>query len=754
MLPGSFAGGDVSQLTTYAIVNGVERKALSFTSDRDMASDMPDQVVSGGGVSGSSGTIVWSEADDVQNRETSPWHRPGGWPPSSGDRVQVYVTDGTTSFPRFTGAIDKTSGTVGGGMQSTVIDDRDKLNGSFTHPALLRHHIPYGEGSAYRSVGLSFWYILTAALRSVGIYNTPPAVANVAVSVPLQGSVWPEAGTVTSATGLTAGTHAEFYQAPWGYAASGFVASYLPRITGSATDTWQATVVIAPDSNGAWFVDIQFATNQQIRLRGWVGSKQVTCYWHNGTDFVLVGTLSAELMAGAKIVTMLVKGSSWTIRNDLGNAVSFTLARTGGAISAVRLDADGGSRIAGVQVSIPASTAHEFNSLGFVASTKFTVGNLGATMDMSPRIENRNVAELVDEICQATLTAAWWDESGVLNFIQSDTLRSAAPAQTVTTLDDVTDLSWEDSLLSARSKVEVSWKDPSISKGKQQRKELFRASGDSLVSADTVEVIAEPDGDTEWFGVDRDLTILNTSNWGTYNSRRGSFAGYFYSANGDTTDETGLTMAVTTENLGTAGVKISHVAGTYPTDVEANLATSPTSQTLWAYLRNQNLPVIRGYGEGKWVDAVHVSTLLGPSYAPTLTHDLGYWGQEFFEGGSVAQRIADFIAGMVSTPAPTITGLGVIYDPRRQIGDVVTIQSGILDVTLTALIVGMDEDHNAGDHTQSLTVRIIAASSTRKVTYDELKAAWSGGDYAGLQAVWTGLTYTDFTNEPLEGAPN
>lgn len=754
MLPGSFVGGDVRELTTYALVNGVRREVESFTSDRDLAGDLPEQVAAGGGVSGGSGTIVWAQLEDMQSREMSPWHKPAGWPPSSGDRVVVYTTDGVTDFPRFTGAIDKSSGTVGGGMQSTVIDDRDKLNATFTHEALLRHHTPFGEGNSYRSIGLNHWYPLTMALRKAGLYNTPPAVADVAVSVPMQGSMWPEAGTVTSAGGNGGTIHAGFYTAPWGYAAEGFICTYQPRTTYDASQPLQITMMVAPDHAGVFYTDVQYTTGQQVRFRA-SADRGLIAYWDGGSGYTSVLSLPASLMNGATMATLLVKGGVWTIRTDNGQQVSAAQVVSGGAMLLVRGTAAAGARVAGWQVSRPNTASHEFASLRWTRSMRFTPGNLASTMDMMPRLENRSVAELVDEICKSALIAAWFDESGVFQLVSSDKLRGAVPVQTLTTLDDITELGWEDSLLSVRSKVEVTWKDPSISKGRSQRKELFRGSGDSMESADNIEVWATPDDDTEWFGVDRDLIILTDANWGTYNSKRGSFAGAFFSNSAGTEVPTsGNPLTITTENVGSVALKINHVAGSLGSGIEVNLKTSPSAQAMWAYLRGQNLPIIRGYGEGKWVDAVTASAILGPSYAPALTHELGYWGQEFFDGGSVAQRLADFIASMVTAPAPTLSGVGVLYDPRRQLGDVITIQAGILDVTIQALIVGISESHAPGDHTQELTVRIISVTSTRKVTYDELASAWTGGDYNALQAVWTGLNYNNFTSNPLNGAPN
>lgn len=740
MLPGSFnSSADVRELATYAVVNGIRREVESVTLDRELAGDLPDQVVSGGGVSGSGGTIRWSAVEDVTTREVSPWHKPLGWPPSSGDRVKVYVSDGVTSWPRFTGVIDKTTGTVGGGMQSTVIDDRDRLNAPFTHEAILRHHVPQAEGGAYRSVGLSHHYFLAAALRRAGVCNVPPLDAPVEVSVPLQGSVWPESGTVSSATGLVAGTHASFYPAPWGFSAGGFDASFTPRLNQSATTQVMLSMSVAADSAGAAYVDAMYGTD---RLRLLVDAdRTMKAYW--GTT--LVAQLSAQQMVSATRVSLRVRSGAWTLQNDQGQTATGVQSVSAAAMSLVRVYAAEGARIAAVRVDHPNSNARDRSYLDFQPNMRFGRNGLVSTMDMSPRIENRNVADLVDEICKATLTAAWWDESGVLQLIPSDQLRGGAPVGTITTLDDITALDWEDSLLSTRKQVRVSWKAPSISKGRSLRKELFRGPNDSMEANDTVEVFATPDASTEWLGPDRNPRRLDDTNWGVYNRKRGSFTGvYFMDANNNELPTASKPVVTTVEPIGTAAVKISYAAGALGAGVEANLGTSENASALRARLRGESLPVIRGFGEGVWIDEVTPSTITGPSWAPDLEHNLGHWGHRYFDGDSSARRVGDFIAQQVTTSAPTVTGVQVTYDPRRQLGDVVTIISGILDVTIRGLIVGINESHQPTGHSQELTIRVVSVTSSRRATYDELSAAWVGSDYSGLEAVWAGLTYDDF----------
>ena len=88
-----------------------------------------------------------------------------------------------------------------------------------------------------------------------------------------------------------------------------------------------------------------------------------------------------------------------------------------------------------------------------------------------------------------------------------------------------------------------------------------------------------------------------------------------------------------------------------------------------------------------------------------MEHDCGCWGVQT-ENTLIQQRLADYIAFQVSTPSPAITGMGVIYDPRRQLGDVITIKSPtLLGVELRALIVGIQNEARDG-FIQSLSARL------------------------------------------------
>ena len=755
LLPGDYAQtADVRHLDTYAIVNGVLRSVLSLDLDREMANDLPEQVAGGAGLAGGSGTIVWAlQYGPVQEHEVSPWHTAGGWPPQSGDKVQVYATDGVTSWPRFTGRIDRTTGSVHGGMRSTIVDRRDDLNAPFTREALLRYDVPLADDTPYRMHRLDFWYILTQALRRARFFNTPPAGDRAAVSVTFQGSTMAHIGSTISSDGATSGTYPLFHQAPWGWCVGLINASYRPSLARSypMNGNIQVSLMVAPDHSGDAHIRLIYGSDldNRVRLRVW-SDRRVAVYFHN----TQVALLSAADMDGATMVALVIKGSSWTLRNDQGRQATGSHSRPGSEnMSQVQVQGTADARIAGLIVDEP-TAATEFRALDFIPNMSFTPSTLVSWMEMSPRLLNKNVGDEVDRICKATLTASFFDETGVLRMIPSDTLAAQSPVQTITSLDDITELGWEYSLLHYRAVVNVLWYEAFVSRTRRQRKELYRGSKQTLDSGDEVEVFAVPDNDTEWFGANLYPERLDDTSWGGYNRGVGSFTGVYYTDDDNNERPTSqYTTTITSEPLGLAGVKITHRAGTLGGTVEANLGVSENSTNVRERLRGDALPVIRGRGEGKWVEQITTSNIRGTELpdggmASELTHELGPWG-----AATSAQRVADFLADRVTRIQPTITNLRVTYDPRRQLGDVITIQLGVLDVTLRALIVGIHEDHQPGDYSQALDVRILDATSTRNVTYHELEAAWQGGNYNGLQAVWANLDYEDFEADPLRFAP-
>lgn len=198
MQPGTLSVSDAQHFTSRILVDGVEREHVSWSVDRELSGDLPAQVVSGSGIVQASGTIVWAQADAVADAPTHPFNTSSGQIPRKGSRVTIWSGDGASEWRQFTGLIDSTTGDIGGDLQSSIIDDRDKLDAPFSHEPLLRVMTPILRGADdYRAVGLTHLYYMDAALRTAGFYAVPPREARQALSVPAQSSLWPEDGIMT-----------------------------------------------------------------------------------------------------------------------------------------------------------------------------------------------------------------------------------------------------------------------------------------------------------------------------------------------------------------------------------------------------------------------------------------------------------------------------------------------------------------------------------------------------------------------------
>lgn len=735
MQAGNLTITDAMAYTSRVLVNGVQRPAVSWSVDRELAGDMPTQVVAGGGLTQATGSIEWAAAGSVELGGLNPWNRSTGWIPARGDRVEIFAGVGATEWKQFHGLVDKTTGSINGGFSSTIIDDYDKLSASVSHSPMLRIAPPRTDGGAYRGVGLDAVHYVDHALRSAGFYSTPRTEPNIALAVSCQGSMWPNSGTagfLVSGTSFEgSGSHHSRNAAPWGYAVGNFNNTYTPRDPQLATVPVQLTAMFAPDHAG------------EFRLRAYYGANQLSIYgltnknvqaYVNGTYIV---QLTAAQMAGATTVTLLHKNGVLTIRNDKGAQSSGSSSALGSAaMSSVVVTGDANTRVAGIQVSHPASSSQEFASLGFVPSARLDVSNVQhiGLLDAGRAIEEVRADDLLSEISGATLTGMWIDELGVLQWVPAMVLRDKAPAATVTTLNDILSLDWEDSILGTRSKVTVTGLIPAISKSRWRTQVVHRGSGDSLTSAEIKEEFISPAGDKDWGQVDAFPLRIGSGNWSTYNGSNRSMVGVFYSSSGETISDTGLTTTITVEAMGISTYKVTHTADTYPADVTANLATSPSSTDLWPRNRDKGLPRLNAFWQAQWADVSVTSTGAGGP-GPELVHDCGWWNNRSNDN-SILERIASYLAGQTANPKPTITGIEVRYDPRLQLGDVINIESpDLMGVSIRALIVNLGVSAG-GDYTQTLSVRIISAVSTF-TTYAEFNDSLPGTNltYAQWQAL-------------------
>ena len=506
MLPGTLISSDVQAFTSHVQVNGVTRAHKSWSVDRELVGDLPEQVVAGGGIRQATGTIVWADQGDVVETAANPWNPGAGWLPKPGDRVQIWASDGTTSWRQFTGVIDSTKGDVGGFPASSIIDDYDRLNVRFSHDAMLRVMPPRFRGGAdLRAVGLTPLYYVDAALRASGFYATPAPEVRCALSVPAQSSLWAEVGLLTdSAIGGVAGGSSVWagrHNAPFGMSMSNFRASYGPNLGVGMRTVLQMTALVAPDHSGNGFMTAYYG-GDSVSLA--IAASRTVVARLNGAEVcrLVLGT--------ATVITLLVKNGVWRLRSNTAETSTGNAAMpTDAGMTQVSIEADANARMAGFQVSHPAA-ANEFASVNYSPTANYWLDSfeLAGYIDAAPAIEGSTAIKVLDEISKATLAAMWIDEAGVFQWVPANVLRNRASAQTITTLDDIRSLTWEDSLLGVRSSVDVDYRLPAITRSRWDRVIVYQGSGTTMEPGDTSEEFVKPSTDEDWVQVSADLLNL------------------------------------------------------------------------------------------------------------------------------------------------------------------------------------------------------------------------------------------------------
>ena len=757
MQAGELVTSDVQAFESRVLVNGVQREILSWSVDREIANDLPAQVTGGSGVSQATGSIEWA-SKDVHDGSLNPWNPSTGWIPSEGDRVEIWAGDGITEWKQFTGVIDSTSGDIAGGIQSKIIDDIDKLSAVVDIPSLMTGMPPLTEGGAWRRVGMSSRYHQNSALRTAGFYSTPKPEWGCVLDIPLQSSMWPEIGSITTGSKRSdTGSSPASYGASWGTAMGDFTGSFKPSSAKSINTPLQITMMRAADhgSSGSTFA--------YVRVEYGSATKSVELNVQASLAYIRVNnvTITSVPCSGDTVCTLVHKGDVITLKTSQGQEMTVT-SPTGasGNITNIVLAADANARVAGIQVSHPTTTAQEFKSLSFTPTARITTGGIHAANLILPAVTDSTARDLLDDIGSKTLRPMWIDELGVAQITASDILFTRSPSQQITTLDDVRSLSWSRDLLSVRSSVKTNYLHPVVNARTTPSITAWEGGGSNVLqSGESQDIFIEPGSDEDWVMADESFIIAGIHSLTRFNDGSSSVLAAVLT---DGVNESWATQGTpppvvfTVSKLGANKFVVKATAGTLPAGNQVELRTFSEDFTgstgLWPMWRAKDMPILRANAVAKWTTLTRNPTVAG-THGPVLEHDCGPWLTSGGPDTTAVDALSSFLAEQVTNPAPVITGMGVGYDPRRQLGDVILVSSqNLMGVELTCLIVGISNQAGSNGYTQSLSVRVIKATSTF-TTYGEFMDAWGDtADYGTLLTAWGAVsTYNEFANDPLKG---
>lgn len=725
---GVYAPGPVIDADVIIRVNGVVREHVSMDWAGDTTGGLPDQVVSAGtGMRSRTGTIHWSQ-EDVQVEPPHPLRQTGGWPPREGDSVVIDATvdtgSGPYTFRRFTGRLGRTTGSLTDGTLTSEITDTlgDQLRAPCTIPPMIT--------GLYTK---SMWVTYTA-LEQAGLGVLPPPDEHTIGHVTVQGGADAQVGSITPGkTGIGYGT-------TYGvFSNSGL--QLAPTTVDRAGRDYLVMGRAQPGYDSV--LSISLTSGVEITLTHRVASHTLALFV-SGVGFVWEGPSTD----GSPLPVLAVQITSTGLR-AYTSPTTYVTTSSYRVPSAVGVRWVSGTRLIGrtirrfsgsaigpgIVARTPAlPTAWEGSAL----ESEF----LGATRG----VENVRARDVVDAWGEATLTAVWMDETGKPWAVARDRLLSRPVSRTLRVEERVMAGSWSVGDDQVHSSVVVKGLRATVTRAPGLRTVLYQPGNVQAIDAEEPmeQIIRVPDHE-DWIGLDTDWRPVRKAREGIVNDadfadREGSFWQIVFAdpSDGDRYRWTGSAHQVVSasiERLGQRAVKITHlVTGDRGAGLDYYLASPSVGITYPLPYQGVPMPILRGRALVAWTDYTVTGATTGPSWAPRLEHDADWWLTP-----TNAQRFADALAAEITQAMPTLSGVTVLWDPTRQIGDVeewtAVDKTGAESWRARVLVTGYSEAWDGQVPSQQVDVRVISwTDPIDGKTYGDLAAAYSS--YAGITGTY------------------
>ena len=743
MLEGSLSVSDVPTFKARVKVNGVERRIRNFAVDAQMRSDLPAKMVDSIGSANRVGSIDWAQPLAVQNVGATPYRVSDTWFPRRGDTVTIEVGDGTNWWKRFTGVIRHTTGSPGSPGSSEILSELSGFEKTISSEALLAQMPPIeGAGNVARFTGLTIMHHFDKAARLAGFHATLAPESRPMLSAPLQGSVLPEGEFETLKIGSTVG----YYPAPWGLAAAGFSTTYIPGLSTFGDTAIQISLMVAPAHSGAASIIVRYGASRSLRVS--INSSRIASVFDGDTQ------LASLPLGSSEIVCAIFRDGTATLKaSSTDTQVQGTYQPPTSAATEVSVSADTAARIAGVLVSQPRGW-NDFRPLAHKSTAIYQMATpaggspLWGALSATPRVEKQQVESRLSTLCDAALMAMWVDEEGRLVFCPSNQLRGRAPVQEVTTARDVFGIEWSDRLVRSAASVRVTYNYPY--RVSANLPSVTVASGTSsstqLLGGETRQAVYSPPAGEDWVGVDETMDSLGaTLPWTAINRGSGSMTGMTF------VDDTGRELTGSygwfykMKRIGVAAWVVEHSTANLPSGVAGELRSPEDNSSIWKNRRNLAMPLIRAYVKLMWKEQEKVKDTGLPG--GVLELDCGGLISE-----DLAGRLADYLKSLMETDFATLSAVPLAPDPRRKIGDTITISSpNYLGVSLNCLITSISEEHD-GEYRQTCEVDVLSVK-TLSETWGEwvnaVPSAWGYEEF--ITARGTDDTYQSFITNTRKG---
>lgn len=751
-VPGWPTDRTVAEPSSRAVVGGRERHVESVSISRSFSDGVDG---SGSGISAATAdlTVVETDADVFQRRRT-PWSAAAA---QRGQTVSVDMGYGDATTRTFTGVVDGSSGSVAASTKLEAVDPYARLDREITWDPMMATMYPFADGMAYRYIGLTPTYVTQRLLREAGFYATPQFRFGAVVSAPLNGSTWPESGLLRESYRDGAATsRPEFEESWWGQSTFNVIARYEPEdFAGISGRDFEMQTLIGNGGSSANSTIVAFWGSQWIRLLVRT-NKSVELSIDTGS-FTNVVTLSAAEMSGARMVTARVtRAGVWSLVADNGASASasrsfpFTSNFSQLQVHVPRF----GTRLGGVQAGWM-----DAGPTTFTPTANLTPSAFPHTLEAMPALVQERVADLLDAQANAELAAYWIDADGVLQWRNRFHLAVGDPVRTITSTDDLLDLSWKSASARTTESIKVQGKRPINSVSERATITVYQNSAETLDSGQVYSNFYSPETDVDWVAPNTRLDWLTASaeDVGGYHRGRRSWVGMtVVSQSGvdPNAEAVGIPDAKPEEWVSRGDQFLekidprtfvwSFTAPTVGADEQIEMRSRLTDPAIFPQWRGVDLPILRAYGKIMWVDQ-SITRTGEPTGMQEHTHDVAWYVQH----GTAIEGIADALQQRLLDPKPAIDDVPIVPDPRLELGDIVRlVDSHITGIDLRCLITVISLTGEPGSLSMTVGLRILTVNGV-EATYEELEEVWTSGQYSGLESEWDSSNYTAFENEPL-----
>lgn len=738
-----------------ATIGGREVDLASASVDRML----PDPVV-GGTLTAASGELVAVEGPDVVSMVATPWDPGTVWPPVPETAASVRMDTGGGMVSLLTNGrvMSADGGSSGREVGVEVADQYQSLDKSISWDAVAGAMPPLQwDWDRRRYVSMNSVAVTDMILRHCGWYSTPPNLSWIALSVPGQGTMWPERGTVewcgSRALSNLAGYPA-WTNAPWGVGVSDFQGDY--RLTGTqrtikGQGRMELTAMVTVPSDYSRMEVTNATGNGLVRLT-WT-STQVRVEVRGGAGS-FINTVALPITEGFVYATIRyytdtevdvflhVGAETATARFTVDPLVTTTAGET------ARIISTGAS--AGFQVAYPTTSGA---LAGWVPNAQIRPRTSQRNfLDVLPSMEGGNCADLLAQQCEAEAATYWIDETGVLQWWDLARLEGRSSVATLTSDDDIAEpgFTWSHSLSSVKSRAAVKWRQPLREWKANHGVTLYQGSGKTMQAGDdNVEEWLNTPDDEVWIMPDLSVDRLGIVDMTDFNYGHGTASGAVVAGSGDDVDRwadqiTG-TLTYSIERVTDRAFK-TVTSWTGNVSVVMRTPSEGASSALWRVRRNIDLPLFRGKAKFMLTDQLTYSAQSGPATAPEHSVDADWWIQD----PGQAQYTADYYGARVTIPQPVLSSVALIPIPGLQLGDMVEVRDeAVTRLTIRGLVVEDSKSINADmDLSHAVAIRPLW-TSRNGVTFEEWGSVVRNSTYQQWGSRQAGDTYQEWGATPL-----